>query len=108
MIVLDAVFRSYPLIHPDWAFSRVFGDSLEKIVDEERRLFYVALTRAVNTLFLVTEGQSKSAFLEEIARAKPIAPTIAIKDFLKAAGYQWQSSGWTGWAKSFPAQGFNI
>jgi DNA helicase IV len=27
---------------------------------------------------------------------------------LKATGYQWQSTGWPGWAKSFPADGFNI
>jgi DNA helicase-4 len=27
VIVLDAVTRSYPLIHPDWAFSRILGDS---------------------------------------------------------------------------------
>jgi DNA helicase-4 len=138
VIVLDAVARSYPLIHPDWAFSRILGDSPEKIAEEERRLLHVALTRAVDTLVVVTEGQSKSPFLEELERARPltainwadyapvgglttrlvvkvgnqerrgIAPTFAIKDFLKASGYQWQSNGWPGWAKSFPAEGFRI
>jgi DNA helicase-4 len=44
VIVLDAVKRSYPLIHPNWVFLRVFGDSIDSIEDEERRLFYVATT----------------------------------------------------------------
>ena len=136
VIVLDLVARSYPLIHPDWAFSRILGDSPEKIVEEERRLLYVALTRAVDTLVVVTEGRSKSPFLEELECTMPLAiidwadyppvrglttrllvkvgnqerrggsPTFLIKDLLKASGYQWQSNSWPGWAKSFPAEGF--
>ena len=138
VIVLDAVARSYPLIHPDWAFSRILGDSAEKITEEERRLFYVALTRAVDTLVVVTERQSKSPFLEELENAMPLTainwadyppvrglttrlvvkignqerrggePTFAVKDLLKASGYQWQSNGGPGWTKSFPAEGFRI
>lgn len=71
VIVLDAVARSYPLIHPDWAFSRVLGDSPEKIAKEERRLLYVALTRAVETLVIITDGRSKSPFLEELECRRP-------------------------------------
>ena len=37
-----------------------------------------------------------------------IVPTVAIKDFLHAVGYQWQQTDWPGWAKSFPAEGFRI
>jgi hypothetical protein len=66
VIVLDAVDRSYPLIHPDWVFSRALGDSIEKIITEERRLFYVALTRAVDTLIILTEQRSSSPFLDEL------------------------------------------
>ena len=136
VIVLDAVARSYPFIHPDWVFSRILGDSLEKIAAEERRLLYVALARAADTLVIVTDGRNKSPFLEELERQMPLAaidwaeyppakgmttrlvvkignqerrggvPTFAIKDLLQASGYQWQSSGWLGWAKSFPADGF--
>ena len=73
VIVLDAVGRSYPLIHPDWVFSRVFGDSPAKVTNEERRLFYVALTRAIDTLVIFTEGHSKSPFLEEIERKIPLS-----------------------------------
>lgn len=68
VIVLDAVDRSYPLIHPDWAFARILGDSPEKIAQEERRLFYVALTRAIDTLVVMTDGRIKSPFLAEIEK----------------------------------------
>ncbi|MFZ4624602.1 MAG: 3'-5' exonuclease, partial [Rhodoferax sp.] len=140
VIVLDAVARSYPLIHPDWIFSRILGDSPEKIAKEERRLLYVALTRAVAKLVVITDGRDKSPFIEELERSQPFqlinwadyppvrgqttrlivkvdcqkrrgsTPTFAIKDLLKASGYQFQgkSTGWVGWAKSFPAAAFTV
>jgi len=67
VIVLDATERNYPLIHPNWIFSRVLGESEAEIVDESRRLFYVALTRAKTELFILTEGDRRSPFLEEIS-----------------------------------------
>lgn len=72
VIVLDAVDRSYPLIHPDWAFARILGDSPEKIAEEERRLFYVALTRAIDTLVVMTDGRIKSPFLADIEKYKTL------------------------------------
>ena len=138
VIVLDAVARSYPLIHPDWVFSRILGESLERITEEERRLLYVALTRAIETLVVITDGRDKSPFLEELEHRRPlsaiewaefppvrssttcfvvkvgnqerrgVAPTLAIKDLLQAAGYQWGATGWRGWEKSFPAEGFSL
>lgn len=138
VIVLDAVERSYPLIHPDWVFSRILGDSLVKIAEEERRLFYVALTRAVERLVIITEKGSASPFMDDIQRQRKMltinwknyppvrgvtsrivvkvgdpklkggAGTYGIRDPLKASGYQWQTTGWKSWAKSFPAEGFNI
>ena len=74
VIVLDAVARSYPLIHPDWVFARIFGDSPEKITQEERRLLYVALTRAIDTLVVFTEGRGKSPFLEDIEKQMKLQP----------------------------------
>ena len=139
VIVLDAVLRRYPMVHPDWVFSRILGDSPEKITNEERRLFYVALTRAAKKLVIMTDGENKSPFLYDIKTNRffwqainwqdypPVAGqssrmvvkvgnqesrsgggTFAIKDRLKAAGYQWQSVGWPCWEKSFPAIGFSI
>ena len=67
VIILDALDRNYPLIHPNWVFSRILGESIEAIVDESRRLFYVALTRAKEKVYIVTEESRKSPFLDEIA-----------------------------------------
>jgi DNA helicase-4 len=139
VIVLDAVARSYPLIHPDWAFSRILGDSPDKITKEERRLFYVALTRAIQQLIVITDERSKSPFLDDLevtSEMQPIdwgafpplsvetnqrlvvrigsqehrssSPTFTIKDFLKASGYQFQSTGWKSWVKTFPIDDFTI
>lgn len=66
VIIVDAVERSYPLIHPNWVFFSVFGDSPYSITDEERRLFYVAVTRARMSLYIVTEGGSFSPFCAKI------------------------------------------
>lgn len=66
VIILDAVTRSYPLRHPDWPFYQIFGDDPEKITADERRLFYVALTRAIDELVIVTDGENCSPFLVEI------------------------------------------
>lgn len=137
VIVLDAIDDCYPLIHPDWIFSRILGDSFDKIRDEEQRLLYVALTRAVERLVIITDESNKSPFLEELEKRQPLStldwtdfppvqystprlvvkvgnqkhrgssPTFAIKDRLKAAGYQWRTS-WRGWEKSFPAEGFSL
>ncbi len=137
VIVLDAVNRSYPLIHPDWIFTRVLGDDIEKIISEERRLFYVALTRAVDTLIVLTEEQSISPFLQDIInklsldrldwnKFPPVkdrnsrltvqvgnlnkynnGATYAIKDQLKASGYRWDSRNKV-WQKSFLEEGFSI
>ena len=137
VIVIDLVQRSYPLIHPDWQFTRILGNSLENIVEEERRLLYVALTRAEEDLFIFTENRNKSPFLDDLERTANLAsinwelfpplqgatgrlvvrigsqegtwgsPTYTIKDLLKASGYQWQSTGWRSWTKTMPSTRFS-
>lgn len=74
VIVMDALERNYPLIHPSWIFARILGESIDAIVEESRRLFYVALTRAKEQLFIVTEDNRSSPFLKEIRTQVPIAP----------------------------------
>lgn len=137
VILMDAVSRSYPLIHPTWIFNRIFGDNLKNLVNEERRLFYVALTRAVERLFIVTESSDESEFLNEIKDQrfmKPIEwnnfpqlkrrvpelivrvegqlgaggqPTYEIKDLLKAKQFRWNSLNKC-WEKRFLAKKFNL
>ncbi|MEH2121748.1 UvrD-helicase domain-containing protein [Nostoc sp.] len=138
VIILDAVSRCYPLIHPDLMFSRVFGDNIEQVVDEERRLFYVALTRAVEHLFILTETKNLSPFLEELKSRKRInlldwldyppfvgsiqritvkvgnqagkigTGTYAIKHLLNAEGYTWRTIEWSAWCCTYPALDFSI
>jgi DNA helicase-4 len=134
VIVLDAVTRCYPLLHPNFLFTRIFGDSITRVVAEERRLFYVALTRAVEHLFILTEKSHLSPFLDELQQRTQISRiswldypplagsikhmtvmvgnqdgrsskgTFAIKDLLKAEGYRWSGNAW---CCTWPAQGFS-
>ena len=67
--------RKHYSIHSDWRFSQIFDDSSEKITQEERRLFYVALTRAINTLVIFTEGRGKSHFLDDIETQIRLQPS---------------------------------
>ena len=139
VVVIDAVHRSYPLVHPDWIFTRVLGDDIAKIISEERRLFYVALTRAVDTLVIFTEQQNISPFLQDIMDRQGLEAidwnsfppvkdensrltirvgnlnqynnggtgTYAIKDQLKACGYQWDARNKV-WQKSVVEEGFSL
>ncbi len=126
VIVLDAVSRCYPLIHPNLIFTRVFGDSVESVVDEERRLFYVALTRAVENLFILTKTNNFSPFLEDLERSMGLTRlewsitirvgkqrrgrgngTYAIKELLRAEGYDWIDEEKV-WESVETAEGFSV
>ena len=136
VIVLDAVDRCYPLIHPDLIFTRIFGDSVEHVAAEERCLFYVALTRAVKDLFILTETNNFSPFLEDLERNIELSRlewsdypqlvgdmqyitirvgnqarygdkgTYAIRELLKDKGYRWNSRSMT-WDIVRPAEEFS-
>ena len=130
VIVLDAVQRSYPLIHPHWVFLRVFGDSIDSIEDEERRLFYVAVTRAKESLALITETLRESPFLDDIGRhanhdnlswedLPPVAPpdgtrveirvtnAYHVRDQLKELKFRWNSEGQY-WYRAVLEEGFSF
>lgn len=136
VVLLDVVERCYPLIHPDIIFNRIFGDGPEKAVEEDRRLFYVALTRAANMLYLITQDSTKSPFLEDIeSNLKAIdwvqypppsgtgqdgwrfvlvgnspnqgtEPTHSIRQFLKADDFRWTTADWPCWHKSYSSSDF--
>lgn len=44
----------YPHIHPDAIFSFIFGDDFDSLEADERRLFYVGVTRPRKALFLLS------------------------------------------------------
>ncbi|REC63150.1 ATP-dependent helicase [Chryseobacterium pennae] len=49
------------------------------LMEEERRLFYVAITRAKDKLFLVTEKGNESSFLKEIPEIFTVRTTASVK-----------------------------
>ena len=135
VVIIDAMEGRYPLIHPDWVLMRVLGDTIQKVIEEERRLFYVAMTRAKDALVIVTDGSAPSPFLEELdleekmiwnvstkapaddgriilmvgnADGRGISPTLTIKHKLKADAFSFVSGEWPCWCKTFDAKAFDI
>ncbi|MFY7741549.1 MAG: UvrD-helicase domain-containing protein [Flavobacterium sp.] len=59
----------FPDIWLDDAIFRIIKDiKYDILLEEERRLFYVAITRAKDELFLITELGNESSFVEEIPK----------------------------------------
>ena len=56
----------YPFLHPHWVFGRLFGDSEQTKQEDERRLFYVAMSRAKNSLVLITDVYGSKGFMAEL------------------------------------------
>ena len=66
VILLEANWRSIPLIHPDNELFAVFGERPNEVMMDERRLFYVAITRAKEKLYILHDGQP-SDFVKQLA-----------------------------------------
>ncbi len=63
VIPLDICEKTIPSIHPSNELFEIFGRTHDKILDEEKRLFYVAITRAKEKLFILTEQGNESEFI---------------------------------------------
>lgn len=69
---------------PDiWLEDRIFQvikkANHDLLLEEERRLFYVALTRAKDKLFLITEKGNESSFLKEIPETFTVRTSAPMK-----------------------------
>ena len=69
---------------PDiWLEDRIFQvikkANHDLLMEEERRLFYVAITRAKDKLFLITEKGNESSFLKEIPDMFTVKTSVPIK-----------------------------
>ena len=138
VILLDAIERRYPFIHPDWVFSRILGSDLSSVMNEERRLLYVAATRAITKLIVLTEQTEVTQFLnlqnfkdlvkevkwENLAGPTSITKqvlvlvgnslhirgdgTFPLKELLKSSGYEYIPGEWSHWRKAYVASSFSV
>lgn len=73
---------------PDvWLEDRIFQvlkkANLDLLLEEERRLFYVAITRAKDKLFLITEKGRESGFLKEIPEVYTVRTGIPLRSVVE-------------------------
>lgn len=134
VIILDSLAGYYPLIHPTWIFQRVFGDTVGKLIEEEKRLFYVAISRAKDNLYILTTRGEESPFVEslgtlaelnwddypplrsketairiEVSNQRGFSPgaTMAIKELLMKDQFKWDAEKKV-WYLFYSKEGFEI
>ncbi|MEK3984246.1 UvrD-helicase domain-containing protein [Paenibacillus sp. FSL K6-3166] len=126
IIVVDAVESSYPLLHPSNVFFEVLGRTLKDAISEEKRLFYVALSRAKKAMVILTEYEKESPFLPknikqinlnilktpsrnkaEASRylVKIQGKTFELKSYFQESKYRWNSAD-KSWIKQYAANQF--
>jgi superfamily I DNA/RNA helicase len=54
-VIILGITSWYPFIHPDNEFYFILGRTPQMVLDEERRLLYVAVTRAKKNIYFVHE-----------------------------------------------------
>ncbi len=120
VVIIDGVRGRHPFLHPEWFFSRVLNDSKARIEDDERRLFYVGITRGRQETLVMSERHNRSDFLDllaadttdEMARTNrlPVPSRIVggremlvvhdgrdIKDALTGLGFKFSSTDGAWW-----------
>lgn len=66
VIVLDASENNFPKVHPDNLLYEIFGVTAAEVLAEERRLFYVAITRSAEKLWILTDAESTSSYVTQL------------------------------------------
>ena len=60
VIILEADEGVIPKVHPDTQLFAVFGETDEVALDDQKRLFYVAMPRAKKRLYIIHAGSKKA------------------------------------------------
>jgi len=68
IIVLQVCKKIFPLIHPYNVLFKVFGWSQDAILSEEKRIFFVGITRAREKLCLLTEIGNESMYIRMLTK----------------------------------------
>lgn len=70
VILLKVIEGDFPIINSDSYLFRIFGQTEKQQLEEERRLFYVAVTRASEKIYILTENDRRSPFIKDIVNVK--------------------------------------
>lgn len=68
VIILEADEGVIPKSHPDTSLYRIFGETEEIAFDDQKRLFYVAMTRAKRKLYIIYNGATRGGFIKYLGR----------------------------------------
>lgn len=68
VILTEVDENSFPIYHPDSNLFNVFGENEFTIMEDEARLYYVALTRAKHSIFILYSIDAPSCFIGNPAK----------------------------------------
>lgn len=68
VIILEADEGVIPKVHPDTQLYGVFGETEEVVLDDQKRLFYVAMTRAKRRLYIIHNPNGGAGFIGYLGR----------------------------------------
>lgn len=66
VIIVEDKKSLYPLSHPKTAQKQILGLTEQKVEMEERRLFYVAVTRAIKDVYIITVAGESGGFVRQL------------------------------------------
>ena len=62
VIIIEICTSKFPLLHPDNELNSVFGNTIKDVLEEEKRLFYVWLTRTKDRLYYISEEETSKDY----------------------------------------------
>lgn len=82
VVILEADASIMSALHPDATLFEVFGETPNEVLKDQKRLFYVAITRAKEQLWILYDGADKTAFLNGLPANEIDPRTVKISETL--------------------------